>query len=179
MAEIRETLRLADLNLDELNRVMGRLQDRLDALEGLRGAPAFYSDVDLQEKRLLNVASITKETPAESTPTVAEVPTSFTEPVSFGSSVDVTGALSAQSTSAHTGHATFTTAVFSGAVTFNSNYVTFTYAPNIKTYSQATIPTTSELPYSGGIALWEDTSGGPDYYIIANIGGTIYSALLT
>ena len=178
MAEIRETLRFGSTDLEEMNRVMGRLQDRLDALEGLRGAPAFFSDVDLQEKRLLNVASITKDT-TETTTEVAETVTDFADPVTFASTVEITGALSAKSTSAHTGNSTFTSASFSGNVSFSSRYVVFSYPPVIKIYNQATEPTTSDMPYSGSIALWIDSSGGPDYYIIANIGGTIYSALLT
>lgn len=178
MAEIKETLRLTDLNLDELNRIMGRLQDRLDALEGLRGAPAFYSDVDLQEKRLLNVASITKET-TEVTSEVSEEDTSFADPVDFGSTLTVAGALTASSTSAHTGHATFTTATFTGAVMFSGSYANFVYPIAIKTYSQATEPTTSDMAVSGQIALWIDTSGGPDFYLVANISGTIYSVQLT
>jgi hypothetical protein len=62
VAEIKETLRIQDLNLDEVNRIMGRLQDRLDSLEGYRGTPAFYSDVDMKQKYLTNVAGMSTET---------------------------------------------------------------------------------------------------------------------
>ena len=67
MTEIRDTLRFNSVDLDELNRVMGRLQDRLDALEGLRGTPAFHSDVDVKTNTLFNVGGVNSDSGAETT----------------------------------------------------------------------------------------------------------------
>lgn len=62
MAEIRENLRLSDLNLEELNRIMGRLQDRLDELEGRRGTPLFKSSVDMDGNRITNSVTSSQTT---------------------------------------------------------------------------------------------------------------------
>jgi hypothetical protein len=86
VAEIKETLRIQDLNLDEVNRIMGRLQDRLDALEGYRGTPAFYADVDMQKKYLTNVAGMSTETTSDMTmsgTTTFNGNTNFTNPPTF------------------------------------------------------------------------------------------------
>lgn len=67
MTEIRETLRLNSTDLEEINRVMGRLTDRLDALEGLRGTPAFHADVDIKDNTLFNVGGVNSDSGAETT----------------------------------------------------------------------------------------------------------------
>ena len=56
MAEIRENLRFDSLDLESMNRTMGRLQDRLDELEGRRGTPTFYNSLDLQQNRATNAS---------------------------------------------------------------------------------------------------------------------------
>jgi len=65
LSEIRETLRFGSTDLEEMNRVMGRLQDRLDALEGLRGEPAFHADVNIKENQLLNVSGLYSDSGGE------------------------------------------------------------------------------------------------------------------
>lgn len=71
MTEIRETLRFTSNDLEEMNRVMGRLQDRLDELEGRRGDPSFYSDVNFNLKNLQNVANINQQQTTTDQATIA------------------------------------------------------------------------------------------------------------
>jgi hypothetical protein len=58
--EIRENYRIADLNLEEVNRILGWLQDRLDELEGRRGTPVFHSSPDLQGNKITNLSQGTQ-----------------------------------------------------------------------------------------------------------------------
>lgn len=41
---------------NQLNRLFGLLADRIDKLEGLRGTPTFYADLDLQNNKATNAA---------------------------------------------------------------------------------------------------------------------------
>jgi hypothetical protein len=81
MTEIRENLRFGSTDLEEMNRVMGRIQDRLDALEGLRGEPAFFADIDMQQKYLKNVAGMSQDIASEKT--IFTQPVSFTQPINL------------------------------------------------------------------------------------------------
>lgn len=64
MTEIRQSYFLANLSLEELNRVLIRLADRLDELEGRRGTPRFKSsaifeqDIDAQNAMINQAATI-------------------------------------------------------------------------------------------------------------------------
>ena len=54
--ELRQDLRFNSLDLEDMNRVMGRLSDYLDAQEGLRGTPYFKENVDLGGNRIVNAS---------------------------------------------------------------------------------------------------------------------------
>jgi len=82
VTEQRHALRLNSLSLVEINLILAQLSDRLDKLEGLRGDPAFYADVDFQQKYLKNVAGMT-----EDVETATEYPSSFDKAISFNSTV--------------------------------------------------------------------------------------------
>lgn len=57
MTEQRHALRLNNLNLVDMNLLLAQLSDRLDKLEGLRGTPAFYENINMQTHRVSNVGA--------------------------------------------------------------------------------------------------------------------------
>ncbi len=59
MTEIRRSLYINDLNLEEVNRTFLALQDRLDELEGRRGSPALYGTLDMQKNPIVNLPDAT------------------------------------------------------------------------------------------------------------------------
>jgi hypothetical protein len=42
--------RISDLTLNQINWVLSQLSDRLDQIEGFRGEPIFYDDVNIKTK---------------------------------------------------------------------------------------------------------------------------------
>ena len=134
MAEIRETLRFGSTDLEEMNRVMGRLQDRIDELEGRRGDPVFLSDVNFSQKQLLNVAGLAQSVEAE-TDTPA-TPNTFDQETVFNQTAK------------------------------------FSVPPNIPIFISASKPTTSSLPNSGDIAIWQINA--TNNRLVVNIGGLIF-----
>ena len=51
----REHLQLTSLNLFELNFKLQRIADRLDAIEGLRGLPNMYGNLDMNLNKIVQV----------------------------------------------------------------------------------------------------------------------------
>ncbi len=69
MTEIRQILRIfpdrrLDGLVDQLNRVLVQITDRLDQMEGHRGTPKFWADVDLNDNKLENVEAATVDSDA-------------------------------------------------------------------------------------------------------------------
>lgn len=81
MTEIRQTLRLTDLNLDEANLVLGQIQDRLDEMEGRRGTPKFHASVDMQGNQITNAAPSTSASDAIVKSELQEMQASLSEMV--------------------------------------------------------------------------------------------------
>jgi len=46
----RETLQIADLSIDEINRVLQRIQEYLDELKGLRNEVVIHDTINAKEK---------------------------------------------------------------------------------------------------------------------------------
>lgn len=59
---------LTDL-ANQLNVLLSRLSDRLDAMEGYRGTPTFQGDIDLQGNRIINAGAAVATTDV---PTLAQ-----------------------------------------------------------------------------------------------------------
>lgn len=157
MTEIRETLRLTDFNIDELNRIMGRVQDRLDALEGLRGEPAFYSNVNMRSNNINNVGSMN----ASSVYSIA---------ISAGQ-INVDSISIADVTA---GTAVFTQPIlFSDTVNFQST-VTITDKLIIPYHQASSQPTLED----NEIVLWKNTST-TKYYLVASFNGIAKKIELT
>ena len=135
MAEIRETLRFGSTDLEEMNRVMGRLQDRIDELEGRRGDPVFLSDVNFSQKQLLNVAGLSQSADSDTTPGTFDQETVFNQPA------------------------------------------TFTVPLSLPIFVSATKPTTSSLPNTGDIAIWQINA--TNNRLVVNVGGSIFQVILT
>ena len=62
MATTKEIYRLNSLNVEEINRLLQRLQDRLDKIEGWRGTPEFQADISLNSNKVTEVADATADT---------------------------------------------------------------------------------------------------------------------
>ena len=58
----KEIYRLNSLNVEEINRLLQRLQDRLDKIEGWRGTPEFQTDISLKSNKVTEVADATADT---------------------------------------------------------------------------------------------------------------------
>jgi hypothetical protein len=56
MLEARRIYRLNTIDLDELNRILASIGDRLDQMEGFRGQPRFMADVDFGGNRGMNAS---------------------------------------------------------------------------------------------------------------------------
>ena len=65
-SQIYQLLAPADLPqlTTQMNLILSQLSDRLDAIEGNRGTPTFYSDVDAQGNKVQNVADPTNPSDA-------------------------------------------------------------------------------------------------------------------
>lgn len=55
MTEIRRQLVMSDWSLEEANRLLGYVQDRLDEIEGRRGTPTFKSSIDVEGNPITNL----------------------------------------------------------------------------------------------------------------------------
>lgn len=55
--DIRDVYRLSRLEISEVNRLLARMSDRIDELEGRRGTPGFYANLDLQGNRATNATA--------------------------------------------------------------------------------------------------------------------------
>ena len=52
MSESRRFYRIQNLNINEVNWVLGQLSDRLDEMQGVRGTPTFYDTSTWQEAEI-------------------------------------------------------------------------------------------------------------------------------
>lgn len=57
MAEIKDNLRIQGISVEEINQSLGRIQDRLDALEGYRGFPDFKANPKLPVTESITLAT--------------------------------------------------------------------------------------------------------------------------
>lgn len=56
MAKMREVLRLPTWNMTAMNRLLARISERLDQVEGFRGSPQFRDNIDMEQHRIRDMA---------------------------------------------------------------------------------------------------------------------------
>jgi hypothetical protein len=64
MTQIKTFYNLNNLDLRELNFILGQITDRIDKLEGLRGTPHFYANVNAGGNKIQNVEPATQSAEA-------------------------------------------------------------------------------------------------------------------
>lgn len=58
--EARRSFRVSGLSIENINFTLGLIADRMDEMEGRRGAPEFKSNVDMNNNKLKNVGAATE-----------------------------------------------------------------------------------------------------------------------
>jgi hypothetical protein len=61
VATTKTVLRLSNLEINEVNRVLQAVADRLDKQEGWRGTPEFQADINLNDNKATNVAEAVED----------------------------------------------------------------------------------------------------------------------
>ena len=59
MTEIKTHYNISNLDAREINFALNQIANRLDALEGLRGTPKFYANINANDHKIQNVTDAT------------------------------------------------------------------------------------------------------------------------